>query len=65
MKIQRVDLEHCGTESDCVVVIDVLRAFTTAAVAFAHGAREIILAGTIEELFDLAALTRMRSRSAK
>jgi 2-phosphosulfolactate phosphatase len=54
MQIQRVDLEHCGVETGCVVVIDVLRAFTTAAVAFAQGASEMILVGEVEEIFELA-----------
>lgn len=54
MQIQRVDLAHCGAETGCVVVIDVLRAFTTTAVAFAQGASEIILVGDVEEIFELA-----------
>lgn len=54
MEVKRVNLENCGKESDFVVVIDVLRAFTTAAVAFAQGAREIIMVGTQEELFRLS-----------
>lgn len=54
MKIKRVNLKNCGKEKDFVVVIDVLRAFTTAAVAFAQGAREIIMVGTEEELFRLS-----------
>lgn len=54
MQIQRVDLAHCGAETGCVVVIDVLRAFTTTAVAFARGASEIILVGEVEEIFELA-----------
>jgi 2-phosphosulfolactate phosphatase len=37
-----------------VVVVDVLRAFTTAAYAFASGASAIWLVGTVEEAFDLA-----------
>jgi len=37
-----------------VVVIDVLRAFTTAAIAFSRGAKDIILAGSVENLFQLA-----------
>jgi len=36
-----------------VVVIDVLRAFSTAAYAFAAGARDIVLAGTVEEALAL------------
>jgi 2-phosphosulfolactate phosphatase len=39
-----------------VVVIDVLRAFTTAAYAFAGGATEILLVRTVEEAFALKAL---------
>jgi 2-phosphosulfolactate phosphatase len=35
------------------VVIDVLRAFTTTAHAFARGASEIVLVSTIEEAFEL------------
>ena len=35
------------------VLIDVLRAFTTAAYAFAGGAREIVLVRTVEEAFAL------------
>jgi 2-phosphosulfolactate phosphatase len=54
MKIKRVNLEHCGEEDDTVVVIDVLRAFTTAAVAFSRGVKEIILADSVEKLFQLA-----------
>jgi 2-phosphosulfolactate phosphatase len=36
-----------------VVVIDVLRAFTTAAHAFAAGAGEIVMVGSVEEAFAL------------
>lgn len=39
----------------CVVVIDVLRAFTTAAFAFARGARSIVLVATADEAFALRA----------
>lgn len=35
-----------------MVIIDVLRAFTTAAFAFEAGASEIILAGSVEEAFE-------------
>ena len=37
-----------------VVVVDVLRAFTTAAYAFASGASAIWLVGTVEEALDLS-----------
>ena len=47
-------MEHCGAESGCVVVIDVLRAFTTTAVAFAQGASEIILVSGVDEIFELS-----------
>lgn len=36
-----------------VVVIDVFRCFTTEAVAFANGAKEIVLVAEIEEAFEL------------
>ena len=36
-----------------VVVIDVLRAFTTAAFAFDRGADEILLVSTVEEAFEV------------
>jgi 2-phosphosulfolactate phosphatase len=46
-------LQTCQNADGIVVVIDVLRAFTTTAHAFARGAREIILVSTIEEAFEL------------
>ena len=51
MRVDVVDLEGCGTATGTVVVIDVLRAFTTAALAFAAGAVEIRPVATIEEVF--------------
>ena len=36
-----------------VVIIDVFRAFTTAAIAFDHGAKEIVLVAEVEEALDL------------
>ena len=36
-----------------VAVIDVFRAFSTAAVAFAHGASHIIMVGSVDEALDL------------
>ena len=53
MQIEYASLETCDNASDTVVVIDVCRAFTTAAFAFAAGARDIILVSTVEEAFDL------------
>nr|MBC8458566.1 2-phosphosulfolactate phosphatase [Deltaproteobacteria bacterium] len=53
MIIKRTTLKNCGEETDTVVAIDVLRAFTTAAFAFAGGALEIILVSSIDEAFTL------------
>lgn len=53
MQIQRATLDTCGIEKDTVIVIDVLRAFTTAAFAFHQGAKEIFLASTIQHAFNL------------
>lgn len=52
-KIKKVTLAECASLEGLVVVIDVLRAFTTAAYAFAAGAEEIWLVGEIEEAFCL------------
>lgn len=47
MKILRSDLAHGHDVEGAVVVIDVLRAFTTSAYAFAAGARSMIAAGSM------------------
>ena len=47
------DLEDCHTAKGVVIVIDVLRAFSTAAYAFARGAREILLVSTVDEALSL------------
>lgn len=47
MKILRSDLPHCGELRGAVVVIDVLRSFTTAAYALACGAEEVIAVDSI------------------
>jgi 2-phosphosulfolactate phosphatase len=53
MILERATLETCHLSHDLVVVIDVLRAFTTAAYLFDAGVPEIILAGEIDEAFAL------------
>lgn len=53
MNIQVVALDAYRPAQGTVVVVDVLRAFTTAAVAFTRGAREIWPVSTVEEAFDL------------
>jgi 2-phosphosulfolactate phosphatase len=49
LKFHYTDLEDCHTAQGVVIVIDVLRAFSTAAYAFSRGAREIILVSSVEE----------------
>lgn len=53
IRIERATNETCGAATGTLVVIDVLRAFTTAAYAFAAGARDIVLAGTVEQALAL------------
>jgi 2-phosphosulfolactate phosphatase len=53
MLIHHADLETCAGATDTVVVIDVIRAFTTAAFALAAGARDIIPVSTIDEALAL------------
>lgn len=48
-QIEFATLETCHQYSGAVVVIDVLRAFTTAAYAFGRGAREIYLTSEVDE----------------
>jgi 2-phosphosulfolactate phosphatase len=48
-----MSLETCHEASGVVIVIDVLRAFSTAAYAFSRGAREIVLVSTVEEALAL------------
>ena len=43
--------QPASVNEECVVVIDVLRAFTTQAYAFANGAKEIVPVSTIDEAF--------------
>lgn len=53
MKFRRSTLADCHEAAGIVVVIDVLRAFTTAAWAFHRGARSIAMATTVEEALAL------------
>jgi 2-phosphosulfolactate phosphatase len=60
MQILRSDLPHCGELDGAVVVIDVLRSFTTAAYALAGGADEVLAVGSI----DAARALRAQDRGA-
>jgi 2-phosphosulfolactate phosphatase len=51
--IERADLESCHGVSGAAVVIDVIRAFTTAAYAFGAGAALITPVGTVEQALAL------------
>ncbi|MBW3576756.1 MAG: 2-phosphosulfolactate phosphatase [Actinobacteria bacterium] len=53
MRFVTVPGGRAGDATGTVVVVDVLRAFTTAAVAFAGGAREILLVETVEDAMAL------------
>jgi 2-phosphosulfolactate phosphatase len=53
MEIRRSDLAHGHELEGLVVVVDVLRAFSTAAYAFAAGARTVIAAHCLEEIEPL------------
>jgi 2-phosphosulfolactate phosphatase len=53
MKMQRANLETCAQASGAVVAIDVLRAFSTAAYAFAAGVDSILLVSTVDEALAL------------
>lgn len=53
MKFNYTTLETCHTATGIVLVIDVLRAFSTAAYAFSRGAKEIRLVSEVEEALDL------------
>ncbi len=53
MEINKVTLDQCERLKGMVIVIDVIRAFTTTAFAFSSGAEKIYLVSTIKEAFDL------------
>jgi 2-phosphosulfolactate phosphatase len=46
-------LEGAGQATGAVAIIDVFRAFTTAAVALANGASRVVMVGSVEEAFAL------------
>lgn len=56
MKFHYTDLEECHIATGVVIVIDVLRAFSTAAYAFSRGAKEIMLVSTVEEALSFKSL---------
>jgi 2-phosphosulfolactate phosphatase len=53
MDFSRATLDTCSQARGMVVVIDVIRAFSTAAFAFAAGAESITLVGSVTEAFTL------------
>jgi 2-phosphosulfolactate phosphatase len=53
MQIFRSDLPHCAELTGAVVVIDVLRSFTTSAVALAQGADEVIAVDSLDAALAL------------
>src|SRR5436190_17874693 len=57
MKFHYTNLETCHEATGVVVVIDVIRAFTNAAVAFSRGAKEIYPVSRVDEALELKAQT--------
>jgi 2-phosphosulfolactate phosphatase len=55
MKFHYTNLDTCHKATGVVVVIDVIRAFTNAAIAFSRGAREIYPVSGVEEALGLKA----------
>lgn len=55
MKFKRYTLNDCQHATGVVLIIDVLRAFSTAAYAFSRGAKEIRLVSEVQEALDLKA----------
>jgi 2-phosphosulfolactate phosphatase len=55
MKFNRLTLDNCHTATGIVLIIDVLRAFSTAAYAFSRGATQIHLVSGVQEALDLKA----------
>ena len=55
MKFKYATLDDCHTATGIVLLVDVLRAFSTAAYAFSRGAKEIRLVSGVQEALDLKA----------
>ena len=53
MDIRYATLDTCAQATGLVVVIDVIRAFTTACFAFEAGTEKIVLVGEVEEALAL------------
>lgn len=53
MKFNRYTLDDCHQATGVVLIIDVLRAFSTAAYAFSRGAKEIRLVSSVDEALIL------------
>ncbi len=53
MKLTKFNRKDCLDARGLVIVIDVIRAFTTSAYAFASGAERIILVSSVDEAFRL------------
>jgi 2-phosphosulfolactate phosphatase len=55
IKFNRLTLDNCHAATGIVLIIDVLRAFSTAAYAFSLGAQEIRLVSGVQEALNLKA----------
>lgn len=53
MKIQKIRRHQCSEAKGLAVVIDVIKAFTTAAYAFDAGVEKMIVVGPVEEAFEV------------
>lgn len=53
MKFRYTNLNTCQTATGVVIVVDVLRAFSTAAYTFSRGSEKIILVGDVDDALSL------------